>query len=144
MLFEKPRNVIVAGASRLGAMIAGILCDRGYHVTIVDIEADAFRKLPESFAGFEVVADATDVDALGRVGLSEASMLIATTESDDKNSLIAQIGRRIFGVPRVFLRLDDPEKENMITGLNIEVLSPTRLSMAEFKRLSDLGVAGAL
>lgn len=143
MSFEKPKTVVVAGASKLGARIAGLLCDKGYHVTIIDIDEEAFRKLPESFSGFEVVGDATDSDTLGRIGLKNVSMLIAATESDDKNSLIAQIGRRVFGVPRVFLRIDDPQKEMMVAGLNMEIISPTQLSLAEFGRLNGLSIEKA-
>lgn len=135
MLFERPKNAVVAGLSRLGARIAGILYDAGYHVTVIDTDEDAFRKLPEHFSGFQISGDATDIETLQRIGLQSASILVAVTEDDNRNSLIAQIARRIFNVPTICVRIDDPEKEKLICGLNVNVISPTRLSMEEFGNL---------
>lgn len=140
MLFERPNIAVVAGISRLGAKIAGMLYDAGYHVTVIDLDGESFRKLPEHFSGFQIEGDATDIETLQRLGLQGASVLAAVTEDDNRNSLIAQIGRRIFNVPNIFLRLDDPEKEKLISGLNVSVISPTRLSIEKFDTLLSLGV----
>ncbi len=139
MLFERPKIAVVAGLSRLGARIAGMLYDAGYHVTAIDLDAEAFRKLPEHFSGFQIEGDATDIETLQRLGVQSASVLVAVTEDDNRNSLIAQIGRRIFNVSNIFLRLDDPEKEKLIRGLNVNVISPTRLSIEKFDALLASG-----
>jgi len=139
MLFERPKTAVVAGLSRLGARIAGMLYDAGYHVTVVDLDGESFRKLPEHFSGFQIEGDATDLETLQRLGLRGASVLVAVTEDDNRNSLIAQIGRQIFNVEHIFLRLDDPEKEKLIAGLNVSVISPTKLSIDKFSTLLSMG-----
>ncbi len=140
MLFKKSKTVIVAGAGRLGANLAGALCTQGFQVTIIDKDSDSFRKLPENFSGFQITADATDTDVLERAGISTADMVIVATENDNTNSLIAQTASRIYNTPKVYMRLDDTEKEQLIDGFNIDVIYPFRLSFNEFERLSSLKI----
>lgn len=138
MLFKKAKTVIIVGCGRLGANIAGSLSGQGYNITILDKDESAFRKLPEHFSGYELTGDGTDADTLLQIGIKDAYMLITLTESDNTNSLIAQIATRIFSVPKVFMRLSDPEKEKIVEGFNIDVIYPFKLSIGEFERLSNL------
>ena len=136
MLFKKSKNAIVIGCSRLGANMAGTLCQEGYHTVIVDKDSSAFQKLTEQFNGIEIKGDATDIATLEKVGIKEADMLIACTQSDNVNSLICQIADRICNIPHVFMCLDDPEKEKLIDDFNIIPIEPFALSLAEFDRLT--------
>lgn len=140
MLFNKSKTVIVAGCGRLGASLAGALSSKGYNVVIVDKSSDSFRKLPESFSGYEVEGDATNADLLEKVGINKADILIAVTENDNTNSLIAQIACRIYNVGRVFMRINDYEKESLIDGFNIEIISPYKLCLHEFEKLSAINL----
>ncbi len=141
MLFKKSESVIIAGCGRLSANIAGALSGKGYNVIIIDKDENAFRRLPENFSGYEITGDATDIDALEQVGIKGVSMFLALTESDNTNSLIAQIASRVFGIPKVFVRLNDPDKERVLEGFNIEVIYPFKLSISEFERLSHLSLS---
>ncbi len=140
MLFEKTETVIIVGCGRLGSNIAGSLSAQGFNVTILDLDEEVFRKLPDAFSGYELVGDGTDIDTLEQIGIREANILLALTESDNINSFIAQIASRIFNVPKVFVRFNDPEKEQIIKDFNINVIYPFRLSISEFERLSNLKV----
>ncbi len=140
MLFQKPKNIIIAGSGRLGSSLAGSLSEKGYHVIIIDKDEDAFRKLPESFSGYEVAGDAASTDLLERLDIKNAFMVIAVTDNDNTNSLIAQIASRIYGVNQVFARLNDIEKESLIKGFNIEVIYPFLLAVHEFERLTSISI----
>lgn len=138
---KKTKNIIVIGAGRLGASLAGSLCEKGFHVTIIDKDSSAFRKLPESFSGYQICSDGSDIDVLEDADIKNADIVIASTDNDNINCLIAQISSRIYGVSKVFVRLNDVDKERLIDGFNIEVISPFKLSVNEFERLSliDMG-----
>lgn len=138
---NKSKTIIIAGCSRLGAGIGGALSQQGYNITILDKNESSFRKLPDGFSGYELNGDATDPDILEKAGIKDAYMLLSLTESDSTNSLIAQIGSRIFNVPKVYMRLNEPEKEALLRGFNIEVIEPFKLSLLEFERLSQLNVS---
>ncbi len=133
MKLERKERVIIAGCGRLGRRLAALLSDRGYQVIIIDNDENAFKKLPESFGGFQVKADGIDLDTFRYVDADEATMLIACTGNDNLNSLIAQIGARIFNIPNVYVRFEDTDKELLIKGFNIQGIYPFKLTMGVFE-----------
>ena len=133
MIHDKKEQVIIVGCGRLGGRIASMLSDKGYQVVIIDVEEEAFRKLPETFGGLQIKADGADLDTLRYVDVDETSVFVACTGNDNLNSLIAQIASRIFAVPNVYVRFDDADKELLIKGFNIEGIYPFKLSMKVFE-----------
>lgn len=133
MKLEKKKRVIIAGCGRLGGKLATLLSDKGYQVIVLDNNEAAFNKLPESFGGIQVKSDGIDLDSLRYVDIDEASMFIACTGNDNINSLLAQIASRIFGVPNVYVRFEDTDKEKLIKGFNIKGVYPFNLTMGVFE-----------
>ena len=110
MFFHKTKTIIIAGASRFGAGLAGKLSGRSTRIVVIDLNEDAFRKLPEDFSGYQIVGDGTDIDLLKQVGIESAE---------------------------VFSRLNDKNKEKLIRGFNIKPICPFVLSVNEFDRLTE-------
>ncbi|WP_077610039.1 potassium channel family protein [Clostridium sp. Marseille-P2415] len=137
MLFLKTKTIIIAGASRFGAGLAGRLSGRNTRIVVIDLKEEAFRKLPEDFSGHQIVGDGTDTELLKQVGIEQAQIFIAATDEDNVNILAAQIASRIFKVPEVFLRLNDKDKEKLISGFNMKAICPFVLSVNEFDRLTE-------
>ncbi len=133
MALEKKERVIVVGCGRLGGRLATMLSDKGYQIVLIDNDESAFAKLPETFGGFTIAADGTDLDTFRYADIDETSTLIATTGNDNLNNLIAQIASRVFGVPNVYVRFEDADKELLIKGFNIEGIYPFKLSMKVFE-----------
>ena len=133
MKFAKKERVIIVGCGRLGRRLATLLSDKGYQVILIDSDENAFRKLPESFGGIQIKSDGIDLDTYRYVDADEATMFIACTGDDNLNSLIAQIGSRIFGIPNVYVRFEDTNKELLIKGFNIQGIYPFNLTMEEFE-----------
>ena len=69
-------------------------------------------------------------------GIGNASVVVAATDDDNINCMLAQMARRIYDVGEVFARLNDTDKEHLIGGLNIKAIYPARLSIEKFKELS--------
>ena len=137
MFFHKTKTIIIAGASRFGAGLAGNLSGRSTRIVVIDLNEDAFRKLPEDFSGYQIVGDGTDIDLLKQVGIESAEVFIAATDDDNVNILASQIACRIFHVPEVSSRLSDKNKEKLIRGFNIKPICPFVLSVNEFDRLTE-------
>ena len=117
---------------------AGELSEHGDDVIIIDMDNDAFRKLPPNFSGFQIVGNVTDPDLLEDAGIENASVVVAATDDDNINCMLAQMARRIYDVGEVFARLNDTDKEHLIGGLNIKAIYPARLSIEKFKELSSI------
>lgn len=138
MFFKKSEFIIVAGSGRFGSAIADSLSLSGFDVTVIDKNEKSFSYLSPSYGGFQSVGDAADIDVLRSAGIEKASMLIACTNNDNVNSLIAQIASRIFNVKRVFARLGEKDKVDLILGHNIVPICPFELSLEDFWKKSGV------
>lgn len=143
-IFErKPEEsyTIIIGCGRLGANLANTLSNEGENVLIMDENKNSFRRLASNFGGLSVIGNGTDFDRLREAQIQNASAVIAVTNHDNTNIMIAQIARDVFHVDRVIARLYDPECESVYQELGIDTICPSVLSAKEIdKLLSELHV----
>lgn len=126
---------IVVGCGRLGANLANALSDKGENVTIIDLGAEAFRKLSSSFGGITIVGDAAEIHVLDEADIKRASAVVTVTNNDNTNILVAQIAKELFYVPHVIARLYDPERECVYHELGIDTICPAVLSEKEIDKI---------
>jgi len=120
-------NVLIMGCGRVGARIATTLDAAGHDVTIMDLSASAFRRLPATFRGTRVVGNGMDMPALEKAGIERMEAFVAVTQGDNRNYFASQLAREVFGIQRVICRIYDPMREELFHTLGIETFSPTRL-----------------
>jgi len=113
------------GCGRVGAQLASLLDSAGHNVTVMDIDAYSFRRLPPTFSGTAVVGDGTDEDVLRKAGLGSADAFVAVTQGDNRNVMAAQIVKHVFGVTKVLCRIYDPLRKDLYEMLGVEAISPT-------------------
>ena len=118
-------KIIIMGCGRVGAQLASLLDAEGHKVTVLDIDAHSFRRLPPSFGGTALVGDGTDEEMLRKAGITEADAFVAVTQGDNRNVMGAQIAKNIFNVPRVICRIYDPLRKDVYEALGLEAVSPT-------------------
>jgi trk system potassium uptake protein len=118
-------RVIIIGCGRVGARTAAELDSRGDHVTVIDVDQRAFSRLPSTFGGVTVRGSGTDEDILRGAGADLADLLMALTEGDNRNTLGAQLGKHIFGIPRVIAKINDPLRAEAYRTLGLETLCRT-------------------
>lgn len=131
-------HILIVGCGRLGASIANTLSNSKKNVTIVDSNKDSFRKLSPSFGGLSLEGDATDIEVLQEADIKSADVIIAVTDNDNVNILIAQMAKSIFSVKEVISRLYDPDKECVYKESNIHTIFPALLSASEVERILDM------
>ena len=118
-------RVIIVGCGRVGATTAAALDARGDHVTVVDSDQRAFSRLPSTFGGATVRGSGTDEDVLRGAGADLADLLMALTEGDNRNTMAAQLGKHVFGVPRVIAKINDPVRAEAYRTLGLETVCRT-------------------
>jgi trk system potassium uptake protein TrkA len=118
-------KIIIMGCGRVGAQLASLLDADGHQLTVLDIDAHSFRRLPPSFGGTALVGDGTDEEMLKKAGVAEADAFVAVTQGDNRNVMGAQIAKNIFNVPRVVCRVYDPLRKDVYEALGLEAVSPT-------------------
>ena len=118
-------KAVIMGCGRVGARLAAMLDADGHEVTLLDVNPDAFRRLPPGFRGMRQTGNGIDQAVLARIGVGEADAFVAATQGDNRNVMASQMAKHLFGVPRVVCRIYDPIREEIYHGLGIETISPT-------------------
>ena len=113
------------GCGRTGAAIAASLDGDGHQVTMLDINAGQFRRLPDAFGGLKAVGNGMDADVLERAGAREADAFVAVTQGDNRNFFASQLAHEVFGVKNVVCRVKDPERGEIFGHLGLQTYSPT-------------------
>ncbi len=121
-------KVVIMGCGRVGSELATTLDRDGHDVTILDVNEYQFtRFLPESFGGRRIIGNGIDQDVLRRAGIEEADAFVAVTAGDNRNVMVCQVAKHIFGVRRVVCRIYDPIREQMYHSLGLRTISPTKV-----------------
>ena len=126
---------VIIGCGRLGANLANTLSEEGENVLILDQNKDSFRKLSSSFGGLAVEGDGTELETLKAADVQRADTVIAVTNNDNINIMIAQIAKECFSVKKVISRLFDPERECVYQELGIDTICPAVLSANEIDKI---------
>lgn len=134
---KRDTYTVIIGCGRLGANLANTLSNEGENVLIMDENKDSFRRLASNFGGLSVVGNGTDFEMLREAQIRQASAVIAVTNDDNTNIMIAQIARDMFHVNRVIARLYDPECETVYQEFGIDTICPSVLSAKEIDKLLD-------
>lgn len=128
-------NIVIVGCGLLGSMLANKLSHAGSQVVIIDRKDSSFALLDAGFSGFRVTGNAVELEVLRSAGLKEAHYLLATTEKDTVNLMVAQVAKVVFAVPRVVARVYDFKREVLYRQFGIETISPTSMMAGEFLRV---------
>ena len=131
---KNDRYIVIIGCGRLGNHLADQLSRQGHSVVVIDMHGAAFDDLSPDFSGFRMEGDATQMAVLKEAKLGKADVLIATTHEDNVNLMVAQVAKKIFGVPLVMARVFDPRREEVYARLGIETICPTSVAADMFLR----------
>ena len=119
-------KIVLVGCSRVGAMVAMALSERGDDVTVIDINRHSFARLGPDFKGTMVVGNGIDEDVLRQAGIEAADGFASLTNGDNRNIMAAQIAREVFKVKWVITRINDPMRENVYRELGLNTICPTQ------------------
>ena len=119
-------HIVILGCGRVGSALAQTMDRQGHSVAVIDMDAEAFRKLPPDFGGSTVVGIGFDRDTLMEAGIAHAQAFAACSSGDNTNIIAARVARETFGVDNVVARIYDPRRAEVYQRLGI----PTVASVA--------------
>ena len=129
--------IVVIGCGRLGSLLASQLSAQGHSVVVIDQKEATFENLSGEFSGFQIVGDASELATLRQAKAEKANCLLAVTQEDNVNLMVAQIGKIVFEIPTVLARVFDPAREAIYSEFGVETISPTHLSADLFLQKLD-------
>ena len=104
-------QVVVVGGGLVGSTLAAKLAGDGNDVVLVEQSRELISELDEHLDVKTICGNGAIIPVLVKAGIENADMLLATTNSDEVNMVVALVGSEIFKVPRVAARLRDPGHE---------------------------------
>ena len=126
--------VVIVGGGRVGTEIAQLLLPEGHDVVLLEKDEELAESLSKQFDALVIEGDGTDLEFLKDAGLNKADALVAVTGDDKVNLIAAQLAEKMFKVPTVIARVNDPKNEGVFSNLGVEnTVSTTRASAMQIK-----------
>lgn len=127
-------HIVILGCGRVGSALAHTLDKQGHSVSIIDFDAEAFRKLHPEFGGTTVIGVGYDRDTLIEAGIARAQAFAACSSGDNTNIIAARVARETFGVENVVARIYDPRRAEVYQRLGIPTVASVAWSTDQMLR----------
>ncbi len=132
-------KIIIAGAGDVGFHLAKLLSYESQDTFIIDFDGDKLDYINNHLDVITKKGDATSIKLLKEIGIKNADLLIAVTESQNTNFTISVIGKSL-GAKKTIARIDNPEFlsecEVDFTKFGVDfMISPQELAANEIKML---------
>ena len=114
-------KAIVVGGGLVGSSLAAKLATDGHDVILVERDRELVGELNERLDVQTLVGNGTTVPVLKAAGIESCDLLLATTDSDEANMVVALVGSALFNVPRVVARLRDAGHEESFRSIAAEM-----------------------
>lgn len=101
-------KAIIIGAGKLGYKVAESLMHSHIDVTLVDSSTKVINRINDHLDVLAVQANGLQVAILKELNIQTYDLLIATTDSDDTNTLICTLAKRL-GCKKTIARIRNPE-----------------------------------
>src|SRR5688572_17129223 len=133
-------HVVIMGCGRVGSTLARSLEDRNHTVSVIDSNADAFRRLGPTFSGSKVLGIGFDQTVLKEAGIAEADAFAAVSSGDNSNIIAARVARETFGIDNVVARIYDPGRAEVYQRLGITTVATVKWTADQvLRRLLPVG-----
>jgi trk system potassium uptake protein TrkA len=119
-------HIVIMGCGRVGSTLAHSVEAKGHSVAVIDVHADAFRRLGPDFTGLTVTGIGFDREVLISAGIERADAFAAVSSGDNSNIISARLARETFGVQRVVARIYDQKRAEVYERLGIPTVATVR------------------
>lgn len=102
--------IVIAGAGRLGVLLARKLKEGKHQICIIDRNESLCNKLAGELKGVMVInGDATYPEILRGAKIEKADVCVSAASNDEDNIIICYLAKELFGVKRTVARVNDPK-----------------------------------
>jgi trk system potassium uptake protein TrkA len=124
-------RVLIAGGGETSKMLAEELIALGYEVVLIERDHERAEALAEELDCAVVAGDATFPDVLKKAGITETDIVVTLTNNDGDNIIIGIIAKN-FEVPKVIVKIDNPQYTRLCLSLGLDkIVNPKLLTMLQ-------------
>lgn len=118
-------EIAIVGAGKLGIKVATALLGGDHSITVIDKNEEVLSKISQQMDVMTIKGNGKNISLLKNYGIDHFDFLLAATESDEKNIVIASFAKKI-GCTKVIARVREPEYMNQMDfikdAMNIDYL----------------------
>lgn len=112
-------RILIVGAGNVGSHLAQLLSMRGNEVIVVDRDGERIRQVQREADVQGIERDATDPSLYDEIDLRSIDVVVAVTDRDEVNLLVATIANES-GVPRIVARTRSTKIAKIIERVGVE------------------------
>ena len=137
---DEPEEIVIVGGSDIGYHTAKLLEERGYSPRLIEQDTERAHYLAEVLPSTLVLEhDATDLDFLLGEQIDRADVVIAATDSDEKNLLVSLLAKDI-GVRRTVAIVEEGKYADLFETVGVNVaINPREATAEEIIRFTEEG-----
>ena len=106
-------KVAIVGAGKLGVKVATALLGGDHYITVIDKNEAVLNRISQQMDVMTVAGNGKNIKLLENCGITSFDFLLASTDSDEKNIIIASFAKKL-GCSKVIARVRDPEHMKQI------------------------------
>lgn len=106
-------KIAIVGAGKLGLKVINALVGGDHAITVFDVNEAVLNKISQQYDVMTVSGNAKQISLLKDRGIENFDFLIACTDSDEQNIVIAAFAKKL-GCSKVIARVRDPEHMNQM------------------------------
>lgn len=106
-------KIAVVGAGKLGMKVVNALVGGNHSITVIDKNEAILNKISQQYDVLVSCGNAKQISLLRRESINTFDFLIACTDRDEKNIVIASFAKKL-GCAKVIARVRDPEHMNQM------------------------------
>lgn len=130
------KNVLIIGAGSISSHLTELLLERGFSVTVVEIDKKKAEEFSEKFSDAVVInADGSDPDILEEVRVESFDAMVCLTGMDEENILISLLGEK-YGIEKIIAKVNRTKLLKMTGILDIDTtFTPKRAASDVINRI---------
>lgn len=124
------KRAVIIGAGLLGRNLTMLLEQAGFTVKVIEKKLERCEQLAALVDKSMIInGDATDFDLFEAEEIGDSDVIIALTDDDKLNLLVALVGKHM-GIPKTVVRVGRPEYIMLMEQVGIDVVFSPRLLTA--------------
>lgn len=124
------KRVVIIGAGLLGQNLTVLLEEAGFTVKVIEKDLERCEQLAAKVDKSIIInGDGTDFDLLEAEEVADNDVIIALTDDDKLNLLVALVGKHM-GIPKTVVRVGRPEYIMLMEQVGIDIVFSPRLLTA--------------
>lgn len=125
------KDVLIIGAGNLSKYLVGLLLERGFKVTVVDVDRNKAEEMNEMHEGAIVInADGTSPEMLEEIRINDFDAVLALTGIDEENILIALLAQK-FGLEKIIAKVNRTKLLKMTGILDIDTTFAPKMAASD-------------